>query len=70
MRTWIVVIILCLFLGCSRGDIQLTPVFQGQAAPHRGYNIGPSLWVEAGQPVPVTGAVVRIEGTDPNDIFE
>jgi hypothetical protein len=69
---WIVTLILVLFViaGCNRGDIQVSSVLQGQPAPHRGYNIGPGLWVETGQPVLVTGAIVWIEGTDPNQLFE
>jgi hypothetical protein len=69
MKKWILMLAL-LLAGCNRGDMQITPVFKGQPAPHRGYNIGPELWLEAGEPVLVTGAVIRIEGLDPNDIFE
>jgi hypothetical protein len=48
----------------------LSPVVKGQLAPHAGYNIGPELYLEQGDRVIVTGAVIWIEGTDPNDLFE
>jgi hypothetical protein len=63
-------LLMCVCTGCNRGDMKVTPVIQGESAPHRGYVIGPSLWVETGVPVPITGAVVWVQGTDPNDIFE
>lgn len=64
-----IVIFAFLFLGCQRGDIVLSPVFEGQPAPHAGYNIGPELWVEQGIQAKVSGAVIWIRGTDPNSLF-
>jgi hypothetical protein len=51
--------------GCQRGDIQVSPVLKGQPAPHAGYNIGPGLYLNKGEPAKVTGAVIWIEGLDP-----
>jgi len=47
----------------------ISPVIDGAKAPHKGYNIGPDLWLEAGDEVKVTGAVIWLEGTEPNEIF-
>jgi hypothetical protein len=74
MKTSKVIIVLLVVLagmvaGCQRGDVMLSPVIEGQPAPHAGYNIGPELWVEPGNPVKVTGAVIWIRGVDPNSIF-
>ena len=57
-------------VGCNRGDVQISPVIEGQIAPHAGWNIGPDMWVPAGQSVRLTGVLIRLEGLDPNDIFE
>jgi hypothetical protein len=57
--------------GClNRGDFKISPVMETQLAPHDGYNLSPDIWVEEGTPVPMTGVLVYIEGTDPNSIFE
>lgn len=50
--------------GCQRGDFTITPVFEGQPAPHDGFNFGPSSYVWEGQPVGVSGIVVYIKGVD------
>jgi hypothetical protein len=42
-------------VGCQRGDFQASMVVEGQIAPHDGYNIGPDLYVEKGDPIPVSG---------------
>lgn len=55
--------------GCNRGDLQFSPVIAGEPAPHAGYNIGPQLWLEPGDDVLVSGAVIRITGLDPNDLI-
>jgi len=54
--------------GCQRGDFKVSPVIENMPAPHDGYNIGPELYVEQGDPVPVTGAVIWIRGLEPNDL--
>ncbi len=68
------VVLLCLgfmlsVAGCNRGSVKMSAVMAGQPAPHAGYNIGPELYLQAGDPVIVTGAVLWIEGTEPNDLF-
>jgi len=63
-----VVLLVVTLAGCQRGDFRLSMVMQGQQAPHAGYNIGPNLYLEPGDPVPVSGAVVWIRGLDPNDL--
>lgn len=74
MKVRVLLIVMCLIslavCGCQRGDFMLSPVVKGQLAPHAGYNIGPELYLEQGDRVIVTGAVIWIEGTDPNDLFE
>lgn len=71
MRPWIVIAAMCLSLaGCNRGSVKVSPILEGVAAPHSGWNIGPELWLEAGDEAKVTGAVFWIDGLDPNDIFE
>ncbi|MHC4676285.1 MAG: hypothetical protein ACYTBZ_27655 [Planctomycetota bacterium] len=68
-RTVVVIILLAaiLIVGCSRGDLKVTPVIAGQAAPHAGYMVGEYL--RAGDRVPVSGAVIWIKGLDPNEVF-
>lgn len=66
----IVLLALLVVVGCpQRGDLAISPVFKGNPAPHRGWNLGPDIWVEAGDPVPVSGVVFWLEGTDPNELF-
>jgi len=68
------IIILCLvsllFTGCRRGDIQISMVIEGQTTLHDGYNVGPELYLKKGDKAKVTGAVIWIKGTDPNELFE
>lgn len=66
----ILALIIVLLIGCQRGDFRASMVIEGQPAPHAGYNVGPDLYVEQGDPVPVTGAVIWIRGLDPNDLLE
>ena len=63
------VVLLLVASGCQRGDIKVSPVIENQVAPHAGWNIGPELWVQPGDAVKVTGAIIWVKGTDPNDIF-
>jgi hypothetical protein len=68
----IVTIILCfvfVLMGCERGDIKISPIIEGQPAPHDGWNIGPELWLKKGDPAKVTGADLWFKGSDPNELF-
>lgn len=72
MKTQVLLTVaLCLLflVGCDTGSVKVSPVIEGTIAPHAGYNIGPDLWVEPGDDVKVTGAVIWLEGTDPNNLF-
>jgi len=73
MRTVIALLMVLMLLvpvaGCRRGDVEVSLVVEGQPAPHEGYNVGPELYVNEGDPVPVTGAVIWIKGTEPNVLF-
>lgn len=66
------VLLICLLgicmAGCQRGDIKVSPIIEGQPAPHAGYNIGPELFLETGDIAKVTGAVIWIRGLDPNNL--
>ena len=62
-------IAMVIIVGCNRGDVRITPVLEGQPAPHRGVNFGPDSIVEPNQPCKVTGVVVDLPNFDPNDIF-
>lgn len=66
----LVMVAVCLFAGCQRGDFRASMVIEGQPAPHAGYNFGPESYVEEGDIVKVTGAVVWARGLDPNDLLE
>lgn len=70
MKYLIIIAIVCLFLftGCQRGDIRLSPVIQGQIAPHDGYLLSPEIYVYQGQPCKMTGAILWINGLDPNSL--
>ena len=59
-----------LLAGCQRGDFKVSMVVEGQLAPHSGYNIGPDMYVEQGDPVPMTGAVIYIKGLEPDEFFK
>ena len=66
----IIIFVMSLALvGCQRGDFRASVVIEDQPAPHAGYNVGPDLYVEQGDPVPVSGAVIWIKGLDPNDLL-
>ena len=69
-----VTILMCLLAislaGCQRGDFKASPIVEGQPTEHAGYNVGPELYLEAGDEAKVTGAVIWIRGLDPNDLFE
>ena len=59
-----------ILMGCQRGDMSISPVVEGQIAPHAGWNLGPDIWVDVNDPVRLTGVVIRVKGLDPDDIFE
>lgn len=67
-------ILICLLVislaSCERGDFRASPIIEGQTTVHAGYNVGPELYLEAGDKAKVTGAVIWIKGFDPNDLFE
>lgn len=69
MKLKLLVVMLLCIAGCQRGDIQVSPIIEGQPAMHSGYNVGPELWLEKDDPAKVTGAVIWIKGLDPNDLF-
>ena len=64
----ILIIIIVVLTGCQRGDIKITPVIQGQPAPHDGFNLGPEIYVYQGQPCKMSGMVLWVNGLDPNTI--
>lgn len=68
-RILVILVVLVIF-GCQRGDFKASIVIEGQAAPHAGYNVGPDLYVEQGDPVPVSGAVIWIKNLDPNSLLK
>lgn len=69
--TVMMVVVICVaFLGCQRSNFKATIVAEGQLSPHAGYNLGPDIWVEQGDPVKISGAVVWIEGLDPNSLTQ
>lgn len=70
VKLLVTITLIMFLLGCQRGDIKISPVIEGQTATHAGYNIGPELYLEAGDKAKVTGAVVWINGLDPNDLLE
>lgn len=63
-----VVLLMGTLTGCQRGDFRASMVIEGQKAPHAGYNVGPDLYVEQGDPVRVSGALIWMRGFDPNDL--
>lgn len=64
-----ILIIAVVFIGgCQRGDIKISPVIEGQPAPHDGYNLGPEIYVYQGQLVKMSGMVLWINGLDPNSL--
>lgn len=72
-RHWVAVICMIsatiAFVSCQRGDLKVTPIIEGQLAPHAGFNFGPDSYLKEGQPANVTGIVIYIKGADPNEIF-
>lgn len=70
LKKTLTIICLLAICGCNGGDIKITPVIKKQPAPHSGYNLSPEMWVEQGERVPMTGVVLWLKGTEPNDIFE
>ena len=70
MKKVLLALVLLVVAGCNRGDIKVDTVLAGQPAPFDGYNFGPEMWVLQGDPVPLTGVIVWVEGTDPNELFE
>ena len=69
IKIMLVCMVLVVFAGCQRGDFKMSMVVEGQPAPHSGYNIGPEMYVEQGDPVPMTGAVIYIKGLEPDEFF-
>jgi hypothetical protein len=63
------VLLSIMFAGCNRGDVKATMVLADQPAPHDGFNIGPDIWVTAGEPVKLDGAVIWIRNVDPNSLM-
>ena len=54
--------------GCSRGDIQISPVIQGQSVPHSGYLFSINNWHDVNEPARHTGLIGNIKGLDPNSL--
>ena len=69
MKYLVAILIIVLFTcGCQTNSVKFTPVLEGQPAPHDGFNIGPDIYVYQGQPCKITGAVLWINGLDPNSL--
>jgi len=68
MKRIVFVLALLVCAGCRHGDFKAEVVIKGQPAPFNGYCVGPELYVQEGDPCPVSGAVIWIKGLDPNDI--
>ncbi len=67
MKYLVAILIITLFTsGCQRGDFRMSPVIEGQPAPHDGFNLGPEIYVYQGQPVKMSGMVLWVNGLDPN----
>ena len=65
----LILLVALVLSGCNRGDFKVSPVVEGQASPHAGFNLGPDTWVETGNEIKVTGAVIWIKGVDPNSML-
>ena len=70
MKKWMLVAALLLFAGCGGDNFSIEPVIEGQTAPLSGWNLGPSMYVQEGDEVKLTGVVIWIDGLDPNDIVD
>ena len=68
MKKWILIVALVAIVGCGGENFKVSPVWEGQLAPHAGYNIGPDTYVQPGDKIKVSGLVVWIDGLDPNDV--
>ena len=77
MQRLIILLILsvqCLALISLAGCVKVVPVIAGQPAPISGFNVGPGMFVVQGQPAILTGAIIGVDGLDPervtNAIYE
>lgn len=72
MKYFVIAMFCCLILlvGCGGKHFRVTPIIEEQPALHKGYNIGPDLYLEKGDLAKVTGAIVWIDGLDPNTLSE
>ena len=69
-RQLILGVLAVVIAGCGGENFTVSPVLEGQAAPHAGWNIGPDSYVQPGAEVKVTGVIVWIDGLDPNDVLD
>lgn len=69
MLVLVVFVVLFFSMGCQHNDFRMSTVFEGQSAPHDGFNIGPDTYVLQNQPVKVSGVVIWIKGLDPNSVI-
>lgn len=57
-----------LVAGCG-DSFRVSPVVEGMPAPHDGYNVGPGLYLSKGEPAKVTGTIIYIQGTEPEELI-
>ena len=70
MKKWILIAAALVALaGCGGEGFQVSPVIEGQVAPHDGWLVT-DLYLEKGDEVKMTGFVLYIEGVDPNSIMD
>jgi hypothetical protein len=69
MKKFAILLVLLVLAGCNRGDFKASTVFEGQVAPHDGWNFGPETYVLQGQPVKVSGLLIYVKGLDPNNVL-
>lgn len=66
------VCVLCLCMlfassGCSSSNLRVSVAVEGIPVTHDGYNVGPGLYLRAGQPAKVDGLNVWIDGLEPQE---
>jgi hypothetical protein len=64
------IILMCLLAisGCQTGDMKISIAVEDVPVAHDGYNVGPELYLRAGEPAKANGLVIWIKGLEPHKI--
>ena len=64
------ILLLSFIGGCQNETLRVSVAIEGIPVAHEGYNIGPELYLHAGQPAKVNGMIIWIDGLEPDTVLD